>query len=154
MFNTALSFGDVLLLPQYSTISSRQEIDISVSFPQFCRAQVPIIASPMDTVCEEDMCNLLNSHGAIGTIHRYCSIKKQANMYKKGIQSGKQVLCAVGVSGDYLERAAALYDAGARALCIDIAHGHHTLMEDALYKLRQKFDNKCNWIPPESYPSH
>ena len=44
---------------------------------------------------------------------------------------------AVGVSGDYIERSAELIKSGVTFLCIDIAHGHHTLMQDALRNIRK-----------------
>ena len=46
----ALSFDDVLLLPQYSDISSRRDIDISAELAPGVRLNLPIIASPMDIV--------------------------------------------------------------------------------------------------------
>ena len=48
------------------------------------------------------------------------------------------------MSGDYLDRATALYDAGARILCVDIAHGHHILMKTALAELRGAFGNNVH----------
>lgn len=44
---------------------------------------------------------------------------------------------SVGVTGDYLERASALKEAGADILVIDIAHGHSDLMINALQKIRE-----------------
>ena len=54
-------------------------------------------------------------------------------------QSRSRVAAAVGTSGDYLERAAALVGHGAKILCVDVAHGHHVLMKLALTKLRELF---------------
>ena len=51
---------------------------------------------------------------------------------------------AIGVTGDYKERAAALFGIGVDLLCIDIAHGHHKMMRDALKYLREKYDNKIH----------
>ena len=49
----------------------------------------------------------------------------------------KRPLCAaVGVKGDYLERAKELVNNGCNVLFIDIAHGHHKLMENAINKLK------------------
>ena len=46
---------------------------------------------------------------------------------------------AVGVIGDFMERASALVDAGVNIICIDIAHGHHIICKDAIQKIKQKF---------------
>lgn len=46
---------------------------------------------------------------------------------------------AVGARGDYLERAAALLEAGADLLFVDIAHGHSAIMEQAVAGLRGQF---------------
>ncbi|MBK5939044.1 IMP dehydrogenase [Halochromatium roseum] len=46
---------------------------------------------------------------------------------------------AVGARGDYLERAAALLEAGADLLFVDIAHGHSVIMEQAVAGLRGQF---------------
>ena len=53
---------------------------------------------------------------------------------------------AIGVSGDYKERAQALVDAGCKILCIDVAHGHHILVKDALEHLKKTFGNKLTLI--------
>ena len=54
--------------------------------------------------------------------------------------SGRELIgAAIGVGGDYLERARALYNAGAGFLCIDVAHGHHEMMKEALKILRAEF---------------
>ena len=47
---------------------------------------------------------------------------------------------AIGARGDFLERAAALMDAGADCLVVDIAHGHSELMRSAVESIRARFD--------------
>jgi IMP dehydrogenase len=46
---------------------------------------------------------------------------------------------AVGARGDFLERAAALIEAGADTLVIDIAHGHSEVMKEAVEAFRKQF---------------
>ncbi len=46
---------------------------------------------------------------------------------------------AVGVVGDYLERAEKLLDAGVSVLVVDVAHGQNVSSIDAIKKLRKKF---------------
>lgn len=60
--------------------------------------------------------------------------------YPLAVKDGKGRLLvggSVGVTGDYLERARALKEAGADILVIDIAHGHSDLMVSALGKIRE-----------------
>lgn len=46
---------------------------------------------------------------------------------------------AIGVNKDYLERADALIKAGCDIICVDVAHGHHTLCANAVVELRAKY---------------
>ena len=48
---------------------------------------------------------------------------------------------AVGCSGDFLERAQALLEAGADCLFVDIAHGHSQVMQNGVERLRAQFPN-------------
>lgn len=46
---------------------------------------------------------------------------------------------AIGVTGDFLERAQELVKAECKILCIDVAHGHHISVKKALNKLKKQF---------------
>ena len=46
---------------------------------------------------------------------------------------------ALGVTGDYLERAQELVKANCKILCVDVAHGHHISVREALKNLKKKF---------------
>jgi len=144
----ALSYDDVLLLPQYSDIRSRKEVSIKTAFRGPYAAvlfDLPIIASPMDTISEAEMGVAMWDNGGLAVIHRYNTISEQVQIVDEVIVgSCANVAAAIGASGDYLERSAALYDAGTRILCIDVAHGHHVLMKGALAKLRSTFDDRVH----------
>ncbi|HVA91138.1 MAG TPA: IMP dehydrogenase [Chloroflexota bacterium] len=63
----------------------------------------------------------------------------QDNRYGNAARDAKGRLlvgAAIGVVGDYLERAQALWQAGADALVIDIAHGHSDHVIEAIRKLK------------------
>ena len=133
----SLCFDDVLLIPQYSNIESRTQIDLSVEFPNSRKLKFPIISSPMDTVTEEKMAIAMALNGGLGIIHRYNTIDEQAKLVSLAISaSGGPVGAAVGVTGDYLQRAMALKEALVSVICIDVAHGHHVLVKQALQSLR------------------
>jgi IMP dehydrogenase len=139
----ALSYDDVLLVPQYSDIRSRKEVDISTDIGNNLKLSLPIIASPMDTIAETPMAVSMSKYGGTAVIHRYSSIEAQHRMVRMTHDTSPEktpiVGAAVGTTSDYLERASALIDAGASFLCVDVAHGHHILMREALENLRKTF---------------
>jgi IMP dehydrogenase len=59
----------------------------------------------------------------------------------KDSQGRLRVAAALGVAGDFLERAEALVSAGADALVIDTAHGHSAGVVNTVRKVREKFKN-------------
>ena len=132
-----LTYDDVLLVPQYSDIKSRTEVSMEATLGSHT-FRVPIISSPMDTVTASPMAAALDSYGGLGIIHRYNSIETQCH-HVECLPAEAKVGAAIGVSGDYLDRATALWAAGATILCVDVAHGHHILMKEALRKLRHTF---------------
>jgi len=138
-----LAYDDVLLVPQYSDIKSRREIDISSILRAPLGAlslSIPLIASPMDTVSESQMGIAMWEAGAFAIIHRYNTIEEQCALVDQVVVGANgNAGAAIGTSGDYLDRATALYGAGARVLCVDVAHGHHTLVKETLQDLRNVF---------------
>jgi len=141
--NKSVCFDDVLLEPQYSDIRSRSEVDIGGNLSRH-RLGLPILSSPMDTVTEETMCRTIRTHGGLGILHRYNSIDDQQRMIESMYNDVDAIGAAVGVTGDYLLRAQAVVASGASVLCVDIAHGHHALMEHALKSIKDRFgDTVC-----------
>ncbi|MAG27641.1 guanosine monophosphate reductase [Candidatus Pacearchaeota archaeon] len=139
-FMTGLCFDDVLLVPQYSKIRSRSEIDIGSTLSDVGHLDVPILSSPMDTVTCSSMAEKMSNSGGMGIIHRYNTIDEQASHVMTARKNGaKNVGAATGITGDYIERAGELLRAGANVVCVDVAHGHHVMMKDALKALRDEF---------------
>lgn len=162
-----LCFDDVLLVPQYSEIETRTKVDLSVPGIEGATARFtaahsaltcPVVGSPMDTVMSPQAAVSLAEMGGFGVFHRYCTIDEAIKMYVEFVNSmpshfvgpefphvnRHNVMCAIGATGDYLERATALYDAGCRAFCIDVAHGHHISMKNALKEMRLKFGDEIH----------
>ena len=134
--NKGITYDDVLLVPQYSDIISRREVSLTTDFGKGVELSLPIIASPMDTVSEADMAGNLGELGGLSIIHRYNTVEEQSAMIAS---LGKKVLvgAAVGVLDDYMDRSRAAIEAGAKVICIDVAHGHHILMKNAIESIRE-----------------
>ena len=136
---SGVSYDDVLLVPKYSDIKSRAEVDIGTDLGNGLVLGLPIISSPMDTISESPMAVAMSSHGGVSIIHRYNTIQEHLKLVETSARrdGSLKVGAAVGVTGDYSQRAAAACDAGASFICVDVAHGHHILMKEALTELRR-----------------
>ena len=142
---TGICYDDVLLIPQYSDIRSRSEVDISSCLDDKIKLSLPIISSPMDTVTGTDMAIAMGKAGGSGVIHRYNTVEEQCELAISSIRKGTQnstvyVGAAVGITGDFLERAQALTNVGVSFLCVDVAHGHHVFMKEAIEKIKSNLD--------------
>jgi IMP dehydrogenase len=146
MYKQTITFGDVLLEPQYSDITSRKEVSLKTPLDPHFGLDIPIIASPMDTVSEWEMASAMSSLGGMAVIHRYNSIKEQVEQIEKTFNDNSTALvgAAVGVSGDFVERAYECFKAGADVICVDVAHGDHSLMKEALRRLDDKLRGKAS----------
>jgi IMP dehydrogenase len=78
-----LTFDDVLLVPRYSSIRSRKDVDLSTWLTPGLRLQIPIISANMDTVTEACMAVEMAKNGGIGIIHRFMSAERQAELVRK-----------------------------------------------------------------------
>ncbi len=142
MLRTAYSFDDLLLRPQYSSVVSRSDIDLTLEIQTEKPMRLPIFAAPMDTIMSPEMAEVVYNAGARGVMHRYCSIEEQVQAIEDSNRRRNcEVFAAVGVTGDYYERAIRLVEAGASGICVDVAHGHHTLAIKAVQNLRKHLPN-------------
>ncbi|MGE5246367.1 MAG: IMP dehydrogenase [Betaproteobacteria bacterium] len=75
---TALTFDDVLLVPQHSTVLPYQ-VDVSTRLTRRIRLNVPLVSAAMDTVTESRLAIAMAQHGGIGVIHKNLPIEEQAS---------------------------------------------------------------------------
>lgn len=155
MYSPALTYDDIQLVPSYSSVSSRKNISLFTKLSKNYNLCIPLVASCMDTVCESKMAIEIAVMGGVGCIHRFMTIDEQANEVSKVIIALTTdrvnakwkaqniaieqipVMAAVGANGDFAERAIALTKAGANVILIDVAHGHHENVKDAIATLKQ-----------------
>ena len=150
MKNQVHSFDDVLLAPKYSDIESRSEVDLSRDLAGKMYAS-PIVSSPMDTVTGLQMSLIFGELGNLAITHRYCDEVEQSRM------TPSFAAAAVGVTGDFMNRIEFLNgETGTTTFCLDVAHGHHVLVERALKAIKDKYGSGLTLIAgnvatPEGY---
>ncbi len=78
----ALTFEDVLLVPQHSTVLPK-EVDLKSRVTKRVSVNIPIISAAMDTVTEHRAAIAMAREGGVGIIHKNMDIATQALMVKK-----------------------------------------------------------------------
>ena len=132
----ALTFDDVLLLPQYSSIVP-SNTNLTLNISKSIRLRLPFISSAMDTVTESRMAIAMAKNGGMGIIHRNLEIQQQVNEIKKVKKYNLNVGAAIGTSKKELIRAKRLIDCGTSMLVIDTAHGHSKNVINILNKIKK-----------------
>jgi len=154
---TALTYDDIQLIPRASKIEHRPHINLKTLVSRRYGSLIPIVASPMDTICEKEMAIKMASCGGVGCIHRFMSIEEQSKqvidlsytIYGDGFTGffedwgimlddwhseikSVPIMAAIGVKNEDRKRAKKLVKSGANILLIDVAHGHHTIVFDMI----------------------
>lgn len=150
----ALTFDDVLLVPQYSEITPDMA-DVSTKLTNTFKMNVPFLSAAMDTVSEHKLVTALALAGGLGVIHKNMSIADQAKEVemvknyefdneknKRALIDKKGRLCvgaAIGVTADMMDRVHALVDAGVDVFVLDSAHGDSKNIINAIKNLRLEY---------------
>lgn len=135
--SNALTFDDILLLPQYSDIASRKDVDISttmlgVKFP------TPICSANMDTVTEVAMANEMFRLGGIGFLHRYAA-PKAVLQWLNAVHEAKNIaIPSIGIKNADFDWALKYAECGVLAVNIDIAHGDSKHMVAMIKRLTKE----------------
>ncbi len=132
-----LTFDDVLLVPGYNGIRSRQNVT-TVTKAHDLEFEIPLISSNMDTITEGAMADAMSAQGGFGILHRFCTIEQNVKMFK-ALASPHKTGISIGIGKDGMERAEALISVGAGIVCVDVAHGHSKEVNRTVRLLREKF---------------
>jgi IMP dehydrogenase len=79
----ALTYDDVLLVPQYSDVDSRRALSTKTCLTKKIALQIPIVSANMDVVTESEMAITMAREGGIGMIHRFMTIAEQARQIQR-----------------------------------------------------------------------
>ena len=141
-----ICFDDILMVPQYSEVVSRSSVDLKMHIGGNTWLDLPVIASPMDTVCEKDMAIAIAESGGIGIIHRFMSAKNQIKMVEE-VYNHNDLGLSVGaaLSSTFVEEhVQKLIKAGVSMLLIDTANGHSSMAINAVIRLKNIVGDKVH----------
>ena len=86
-----ITFDDVLLVPQYSTVTPNM-VDLSTHLTKKIKLNIPMMSAGMDTVTEYRMAIAMARQGGIGIIHKNMTIEQQADEVDKVKRSENGVI--------------------------------------------------------------
>ena len=81
--DVALTYDDVLLVPQYSNVDSRRVLSTKSWLTKKIALQSPIVSANMDVVTESAMAIAMAREGGIGIIHRFMTIAEQERQIER-----------------------------------------------------------------------
>ena len=123
----SLTFDDVLLVPQYSEIRSRADIDLSMDFPKQLSFNIPVMPANMANIVGYDVAEQFFNLKGLCFLHRFQSIEAQLDTFNNLLKmNGDEVFnyigCSVGIKQEDKDNIKKFIDIGVRIICIDIAH--------------------------------
>ena len=134
----ALTFDDVLLIPQKSEVLPR-DVSLRTQLTRKLYLEIPMLSSPMDTVTEENMAIAMGKEGGLGVIHKNLNAEEQVAAVKAVKQAGHTAAAAVSVGEKAMKRAAELVEARVDVLIVDSAHGHSKGVLDMVAYLKETY---------------
>lgn len=125
----SLTFDDVLLVPQYSTVSSRSAVDMSVDLPKGFRVNSPFVPANMKDVVGFRSAVTFYDKGCLVLLHRFGDdpVNDQIKILKCLIAARQPgatgIGCSIGTKEPGMLAAQQLVEAGFKIICVDVAHG-------------------------------
>lgn len=127
----SLSYQNVYLVPNYSSLASRSEADIRTNFLGFT-FKAPWLPANMESVINEDIADWLAEKEYFYIYHRFGDTRKF--LQRTRAEAWKMVSISVGVKESDRELILDIAQSKCRVdfITIDIAHGHSILMKDMI----------------------
>ena len=132
----ALTFDDVALVPQYSSILP-YETTTKTELSKNLKLNIPLLSSAMDTVTESKMAIAIAKSGGLGIIHKNLNPKKQALEVKKVKKNNMIVGAAVGTNEKDIDRVYKLLESKVDLIVVDTAHGHTKKVLTIIKKIKK-----------------
>lgn len=143
----ALSFDDVLLVPQHSDVPSRQDPSLSLETKLTRNITIahPVIATNMSTVTEHQMMSALGDTGSFAILHRFMSTEwylaqlvqfKQA-IYQRDLDARRAAI-SIGVKGEEINDGW-LNDPVIKVVVVDVAHGDSNAVVDTIKRVKKEY---------------
>lgn len=140
-----LDFKDVLIRPKRSTLTSRNEVDITreIHFkhsPELFNA-IPIIAANMDTTGTFEMARALGRHQMMTALHKHYEVQQYVDFFR-ALEHKSDAFYSLGISQhdwDKFQQVMELAGDAIRYVCLDVANGYTEAFVHFVQKVRDAY---------------
>ena len=140
-----LDFKDVLIRPKRSTLTSRNEVDITREFKFLHSSEpyhgIPIIAANMDTTGTFEMASALGRHKMSTALHKHYTAKEYIDFFQK-LENKSDAFYSLGI-GEHdwqkFREVMAAAPGAIRYVCIDVANGYTEAFVAFVKKVRETY---------------
>lgn len=137
-YSQSLTYDDISLIPtEISRVKSRSEVNIKSFFLE-TELSVPVLASPMDSVCGIDMARELNLLGCVGIVNRFDSSLKELFKDKTSCEGIQAVSVSLTAEDELLEKIAEKN----MLVCIDTANANNAHVLSKCEEIKKRFKVK------------
>ena len=136
----SLSYDDVLLVPQYSEIESRNDVSLETKITSHLTLKIPLISANMSDVTGVEMAIAMARLGGLGVIPRFMAAEEEADMISRVKKEKLPVGASIGLRNGMFDRSEMLVKAGADIFFLDVAHGHMRKVIEAIQDFKNKFE--------------
>jgi len=142
----ALSFDDVMLVPKYSEVMSRQDVSLSVELSKGLNVKFPVFPANMKSVAGRKMMLEMATYGGLFLHHRFFDTDEDlerdiVEAETLGLLYGDRFGFSVGVKAEDRELVRKLVLRGINIICVDVAHGHHKNCLEMVEYISSTFPN-------------
>lgn len=139
------TYDDLLLVPKFSNINSRNNVDLSVNLGKGIELGIPIVSANMKQIASKDLVLKIADLGGLAILHRFDKnpLIDQINIFKDCTDKHKSYESHIGVSigvqkhdfdyvGIYIEN-------GIKIICLDVAHAHSSQAIEMISKIKLRY---------------
>lgn len=141
-----LSYQDILLVPEYSELVSRDDADVSVVFLKR-KFKLPVIPANMLSVIDINIAKYLAFNDYFYIYHRFGDLQKngQCSFYEFVLQANREnwplISISIGTTSSDIQTLGKLKEESCRVdfITLDVAHGHHLLVKNSINSIKTIF---------------
>jgi IMP dehydrogenase len=127
MIKEYLSLDDISLVPQYSTVRHRADVDVSVKIKNFTFKHPIIVANMKDLISLTMLFEVIES-GGLAIDHRFQTPEEQLSRFneclKQYTETPNHFGISIGIDECYTDLVKKFINIGGKIICLDVAHSH------------------------------